>query len=155
MHCAILGSIFALFTSQARLQLEAKAHITVQKWIDGGGLKGRTASSEGIREIHRRFGELLPEDLLGVEGLNARERVRVVPGELRKRDVKVGTHIAVSPGVLPRFLSRFEEVYDHPKRTDSILGAATAHHRRQRTSCAADVTRHAAGVSGYGMCLVG
>ena len=111
------------------LQLEAKAHITVQKWIDGGGLKGRAARSEGIREIHRRFGELLPEDLLWVEDLDAKERVRVVPGELRKREVKVGTHVAVSPGALPRFLSRFEEVYSHLKRTDSILGSATAHHR--------------------------
>src|ERR1700722_16320368 len=32
------------------LQLEAKAHITVQEWIDGGGLKGRGATSAGIRE---------------------------------------------------------------------------------------------------------
>lgn len=111
------------------LQLEAKAHITVQKWIDGGGLKGRAVTIGGIREIHRRFGELLPEDLLWVEDLDAKERMRVVPGELRKRDVKVGTHVAVSPGALPRFLNRFAEVYSHLKRTDSILGAATAHHR--------------------------
>src|SRR6266446_10821778 len=35
------------------LQLEAKAHIVVQKWIDGGGLKGGLAiKAEGIREIH-------------------------------------------------------------------------------------------------------
>ncbi|HKW61292.1 MAG TPA: Fic family protein [Candidatus Acidoferrum sp.] len=111
------------------LQLEAKAHITVQKWIDDGGLKRRAVASEGIREIHRRFGELLPEDLLWVEDLDTKERVRVVSGELRPRDVKVGTHVAISPGALPRFLSRFEEVYSHLKRTDSILGAATAHHR--------------------------
>src|ERR1700735_1687551 len=38
------------------LQLEAKAHIAVQKWIDGGGLKGRLGvKAQGIREIHRRF----------------------------------------------------------------------------------------------------
>src|ERR1700686_4319872 len=50
------------------LQLEAMAHIAVQKWIDGGGLKGGLASkAEGIREIHRRFCELLPVDLLWVE----------------------------------------------------------------------------------------
>src|SRR6266566_6574701 len=55
------------------LQLEAKAHITVQKWIDGRALKGRAATTEGIREIHRRFGELLPEDLLWVEDLDAKE----------------------------------------------------------------------------------
>src|SRR6266446_6588734 len=46
------------------LQLEAKAHITVQQWIDKGGLKGRAVTSDGIREIHSRFCEQLPEDLL-------------------------------------------------------------------------------------------
>jgi Fic family protein len=111
------------------LQLEAKAHITVQKWIDVGGLKGRAVTTGGICEIHRRFGELLPEDLLWVEDLDGKERVRVVPGELRRRDVKVGVHVGISPGALPRFLKRFEEVYSHLSRTDSILGAAPAHHR--------------------------
>ena len=111
------------------LQLEAKAHITVQKWIDRGGLRARAATSDGIREVHRRFCELLPEDLLWVEDPERKERVRVVPGELRRKDVKVGTHIAVSPGAVPRFLKRFEEVYGHLSKTDSILGAAAAHHR--------------------------
>src|SRR5713101_5086697 len=111
------------------LQLEAKAHINVQKWIDGGGLKGRPLTSDGIREIHRRFCELLPEDLLWVEDPKSKERIKVVPGELRHRDVKVGMHIPVSPGAVPRFLGRFEEVYGHLNRTDSILGAAAAHHR--------------------------
>jgi Fic family protein len=114
---------------QRDLQLEAKAHIAVQKWTDGGGLKGRAATSDGIREVHRRFCESLPEDLLWVEDPEKRERVRVVPGELRRKDVKVGDHVAVSPGAVPRFLQRFEEVYDHLSKTDSILGAAAAHHR--------------------------
>src|SRR5438067_7279317 len=36
------------------LQLEAKAHIAVQQWIDTGGLPGGNAiKAEGIREIHR------------------------------------------------------------------------------------------------------
>src|SRR6266446_6371199 len=111
------------------LQLEAKAHITVQKWIDGGGLKGRALTSDGIREIHRRFCELLPPDLLWVEDPKSKERIKIVPGELRHRDVRVGSHIPVSPGAVPRFLGRFEEVYGHLNRTDSILGAAAAHHR--------------------------
>jgi hypothetical protein len=37
------------------LQHEAKAHIVVQQWIDGGGLTGRTVAMESIQEIHRRF----------------------------------------------------------------------------------------------------
>src|SRR3982074_1075384 len=71
------------------LQLEAKAHVTVQTWIDGGGLKGRAWTSDGIREIHRSFCELLPPDLLWVEDPDSKERIMVVPGELRHRDVKV------------------------------------------------------------------
>src|SRR6266446_5260797 len=62
------------------LQLEAKAHISVQEWIDGGGLKGGLAiKAEGICEIHSRFCELLPEDLLWVAEPATKERVRVVP----------------------------------------------------------------------------
>ena len=111
------------------LQFEAKAHIAVQKWIDGGGLNGRTVSNEGIREIHARFCEELPENLLWVEDPHTKERVRVVAGELRKRDVAVGDHVAISPGAVPRFLARFEEVYSAVSKTEFIVGAAAAHHR--------------------------
>src|ERR1700722_17016009 len=111
------------------LQLEAKAHIAVQKWIDGGALTGRAVTNDGIREIHRRFSEELPDDLLWVEDPVTKERVRVVPGELRTRDVRVGDHIAISPGAVPRFMMRFEEVYGSVNKTESILGAAAAHHR--------------------------
>src|SRR6266853_605866 len=49
------------------LQLEARAHIAVQQWIDGGGLKDSAHAASSIREIHRRFCELLPDELLWVE----------------------------------------------------------------------------------------
>lgn len=116
-------------TRKRDLQLEAKAHVAVQKWIDEGGLKGCAVTTEGICEIHRRFCHELPESLLWVEDLEGKERVRVVPGELRKRDVRVGGHVAISPGAVPRFLKRFEEVYARLGKTDSILAAAPAHHR--------------------------
>jgi Fic family protein len=111
------------------LQLEAKAHITVQRWIDEGGLKGPAATAESICDIHRRFGELLPEALLWAEDPETGERIRMAPGRLRERDVRVGRHIPVSPGALPRFLARFETVYGRLGRTDTILAAAAAHHR--------------------------
>src|SRR5260370_34342668 len=42
------------------LQMEAKAYITVQAWIDAGGLSGRHAlTTDGICDIHRRFSEVL------------------------------------------------------------------------------------------------
>jgi len=112
------------------LQLEAKAHIDVQRWIDDGGLKGnRAVTSEGIREIHRRFCELLPEDLLWIEDSDAGKQMQIIPGEFRDRDVKVGRHIPISPGALPRFLERFETIYGFLGKSETIITVAAAHHR--------------------------
>jgi Fic family protein len=111
------------------LQLEAKAHIAVQRWIDEGGLLGRTVSVDGLLDMHRRFCEALPGDMLWVEEPDTHERIPVVPGELRHRDVRVAQHIPVSPGALPRFLEHFETTYGRLGRTDTILAAAAAHHR--------------------------
>ena len=83
------------------LQLEAKAHIAVQQWIDEGGLRGRAVTADAIREIHRRFCESLPEDLLWVEDPATHERMQVIPGELRTATSTVGDHIAISPAAVP------------------------------------------------------
>ena len=124
-----LKNDYSADAEKRNLQLEAKAHITVQKWIDEGGLPGRATTADGLTEIHRRFGELLPEELLWTEDPETGERTKVIPGELRQRDVKVGRHIPVSPGALPRFVERFEAVYGKLGKTDTILAAASAHHR--------------------------
>jgi Fic family protein len=111
------------------LQFEAKAHIAVQRWIDEGKLRGRETTADGLQDIHRRFCELLLESLLWVEAPRTRETSRVAPGALRHRDVRVGRHVPVSPGAVPRFLARFEETYGPVGKTDAILAAAAAHHR--------------------------
>ena len=110
------------------LQLEAEAHVTVQKWIDKSGLEGAT-TADAILEIHRRFCELLPEELLVMEHPTTRKKLLVVPGELRQHDIEVGRHVPVSPGAVPRFLARFEEVYSNLGKSETILAAAAAHHR--------------------------
>jgi hypothetical protein len=90
------------------LRLEAKAYITVQRWIDAVNLRGRAVTSEALREVHRRFCEFLPEELLWVEKPRTRRRDRVVPGELRPGEVFVGRQLAASPGAVPRFLAEPE-----------------------------------------------
>lgn len=120
---------FSADAGKRNLQLEAKAHITVQSWIDAGGLKDRAVTADGICEIHRRFCELLPDELLKVADPETGEEVPVVPGQLRRRDVRVGNHIAISPGAVPRFLSRFEDLYGRLGRSETILASAAAHHR--------------------------
>jgi Fic family protein len=112
------------------LQFEARAHIAVQQWIDRGGLNGGMAiKPEGLRDIHRRFCELLPDELRWVEDPATKKRIRLVPGELRLTDVQVGRHIAISPGAVPRFLERFSEVYGKVGKMESIISIAAAHHR--------------------------
>jgi Fic family protein len=121
------------YSSDARkrdLQLEAKAHIAVQTWIDEGGLKGRETTLDGLCEIHRRFCELLPETLLWVEEQETHKRERIYPGVLRDSDVKVGNHIAISAGAVPRFLMQFQDFYSAKLgRAEYTLATAAAHHR--------------------------
>jgi len=111
------------------LQKEAKAHIAVQEWIDQGAINNNIFSSTTICQIHKHFCDLLPEDLLWTEDPNTKKKIKVIPGKLRQKDVKVGHHIPISPGALPRFLSRFESVYGPLGKTESILALAASHHR--------------------------
>ena len=124
-----LNADFSTDTKQRDLQLEAVAHIAVQEWIDSGGLDARTAHQAAILEIHERFYDLLPDELLLVKNPDDGEKQKVIPGELRRGDVIVGRHVSVSPGALPRFMRRFQEGYSELRKLDSILASAAAHHR--------------------------
>ena len=98
------------------LQLEAKAHITVQRWIDEGGLTGRAVTADGVRETHRRFCELVPEDLLWVAEPDTGEQLRVIPGELRKRYVRVGSTFRSAPARCRAFMQRFRRRLQPPRQ---------------------------------------
>ena len=124
-----LKNDYSADSEKRNLQLEAKAHVEVQQWIDEGNLSGRTTTMEGICEIHRRFCELLPGELLYVENPNTGERSRVIPGKLREKNVQVGQHITVSPDAVSRFMARFEQAYTGLGKTEAILATAAAHHR--------------------------
>jgi Fic family protein len=115
--------------AKRNLQLEAKAHVAVQQWIDGDGVKGKVYTLESLTEIHKRFSELLPHELLVVSDPATGKSVTVVAGELRQDDVQVGRHLAISPGAVSRFLERFEAVYSALGKSETILAAAAAHHR--------------------------
>jgi Fic family protein len=113
------------------LQLEAKAHIEVQRMIDAGQAPSPTVSLDFILWVHREFCRRMPEDLLWVENPETKERIKVVPGELRDRDVKVGRHIPPDPDQLKAFLDRFVEAYTatHLSKLRKIIGMAASHHR--------------------------
>lgn len=111
------------------LQKEAKAHIAVQEWIDQGGIKKNLFSTTTLCEIHQRFYTQLPEDLMWTVNPDTQQKIKIIPGTLRQTDVKVGNHVAVSPGAIPRFLTRFESFYNSLGKAETILALAATHHR--------------------------
>ena len=114
------------------LQLEARAHIEVQRMIDTRSDFPRPpASREFIEWTHREFCARLPETLLTVRNPDTDEQLQVVPGELRKRGVAVGLHVPPPAEDLPAFIDRFEQAYAPTRLTKSrqAIAAAAAHHR--------------------------
>jgi Fic family protein len=111
------------------LQIEAKAHIATQRWIDEGSLAGSAATVGSVVDIHKRFVSTLPEDLLWVADPRSGRRERVIAGAFRNSDVIVGRHVPVSPGAVPRFLSRWESAYSRLGKFETVLQVAAAHHR--------------------------
>jgi len=123
------------FSSQPKkraLQLEAVAHIEVQKAID----EGIDDPSEPLTTayalwLHREFCGRLPDDMLLVEDPHSHRRIRVRPGELRNDEVEVGRHLPPAAAALPRFLARFEEAYNSRtlSKIRQIIALAASHHR--------------------------
>jgi Fic family protein len=114
------------------LQLEAFAHIEVQKLIDSQDLVvDQIPCSEYIAWIHREFCSRLPAELLknrdprtGVEDI-------VVPGEFRSREVLIGSHLAPVASNLRSFMQLFEARYRVARlsRVMRIIAVAASHHR--------------------------
>jgi Fic family protein len=114
------------------LQLEAVAHIEVQQAIDEGrDDPAFPASLPYVLWLHREFYRRLPDELLWVEDLESKKRVRVQPGELRDGEVVVGQHLPPEAAALPRFLERFELAYApaNLSKMRQVIAVAAAHHR--------------------------
>lgn len=126
-----LNNDFSAEPEKRNLQLEAKAHIRIQKMIDDGMGPNFSISADYLRWLHREFCDHLPKDLLWVENPDTGEKVEVIAGELRTGYVSVGRHLAPKPESLPRFLNRFEEAYTLNRlgRMDRVIAMAALHHR--------------------------
>jgi len=122
---------YALETEARNLQLEARAHIEVQQLIDHGEMPYPVLSVAGICWLHGEFCKRLPEDLLIVVNPDNGEEIRMVPGELRTRHVRVGDHIAPEPEMIGPLLHRFVEAYSMKmlSKLQRIIGVGASHHR--------------------------
>ena len=127
-----LAGAYSQDPHRRELQLEARAHIEMQRAIDTGKDPELAPTSvEYLQWLHDGFCSRLPERFLEVGNSDTGERIRVVPGEFRTGGVEVGRHVPPNAADLPLFLMRFEEAYA-PERLSKIrqlLAVAAAHHR--------------------------
>jgi Fic family protein len=127
-----LAADYSADSHRRDLQLEARAHIEVQRLIDARTDAPKPPASRAFIEwTHRNFCARLPESLLVVENSDTHERLRVFPGELRKTGVVIGRHVPPAAGELPAFLGRFEQAYASARLTKSrqTVAVGAAHHR--------------------------
>ncbi len=116
-------------------QLEAAAHIRVQKEIDQQFTQANLpepASSEFIKWLHREFYCDAPDEMLTIK--NEAATFLMTPGEWRtlpEHDNIVGRHIPPSSNRVADFMIYFEEKYrlKNMGTGSRILSMASAHHR--------------------------
>lgn len=106
------------------LQLEAAAHVRVQREVDrmyADGTLPPPASSDFIRWLHCEFYRDVPPESM-------------VPGEWRSQsghDVQVGRHVPPSSSRVAEFMQYFEDRFrfDRIGRAAQIMAIASGHHR--------------------------
>jgi Fic family protein len=130
-----LANQFDSIEERRNLQLEARAHIRVQREIECRYVAGtlpEPASIDFIRWLHRAFYDGAPAAMLRIAG-NGRE-VPMVLGEFRSmadHEVAVGRHQPPSAAAIDAFMVHFEQRYRfHGLGAGSrILAMAASHHR--------------------------
>ncbi|MER8834782.1 Fic family protein [Mesorhizobium sp. M0909] len=119
------------------LALEAKAHVEVQRMIDGLGLRGELPSPTSIdfiRWVHRAFYDGMPEEFRFIDNPDGTKAAEIVPGEFRlsaDHDVVVGRHQPPSSDRMVAFMEYFQKRFAMAERQASlrIIAIASAHHR--------------------------
>lgn len=127
-----LANDFSTEPKRRELQQEALAHIHVQRLIDTGcDPDVWPASAAYTSWLHEEFCSRLPPEMQWVNNPRTNERLRVVPGEWRERDVQVGRHVPPAHEDLSRFMRRFDRAYQSPPLSTfrQIQTVGAAHHR--------------------------
>ncbi len=120
---------FSKNAALAAKQRLAVAHIEAEQALEQrySGAAGALAlySVDAVQDLHRElFGRLPRADLL------TPENEPITPGELRRREVKVGRHVAPAHASVPVFLARWAAVYGAVRRGEAALVALAAAHQR-------------------------
>lgn len=130
-----LAGQFDQDAARRHLQLEAAAHVRVQRQIDRLAAEDRLpepASIDFIQRLHREFYHDAPPEMLVIG--DADRAFEMTPGAWRsdrEHDVAVGRHLPPSSDRVDDFMHYFAARYrfDTLKTAGRMLAMAAAHHR--------------------------
>ncbi len=125
---------YAREPAKRHLQVESLAHIRCQREIEKRIATEpalNVANSDFLCWIHQIFYEQLPAEFRQVANEETGERLEVIGGALRQREIRVGRHVGPVSTSIPDFLARFQEFYRSGGHHGiaPILAVAAAHHR--------------------------
>ncbi|MEO7414929.1 MAG: Fic family protein [Opitutaceae bacterium] len=125
---AALKNDFAAEPKKRDLQQISLAHLEVQHWAAAQTASPFTAGF--IRELHQRFYAQLPE-AMRVATTSKGEKTPLTGGDLRDRDVEIGTHVGPPHELVPELLSHFQWRYESAdfSRIQRIIAIGASHHR--------------------------
>lgn len=118
------------------LALEARAHVIVQRAIDGmhrDGTMPTPTSVEFLTWVHRAFYDEMPDEFRMIDHPDGTQEP-IVPGRMRQpgdREVAVGRHLPPSSDRVAAFMEHFDKRFRIAERSASgrIIAIASAHHR--------------------------
>ncbi|MEC6742981.1 Fic family protein [Pseudomonas qingdaonensis] len=138
-NCTAPADILRAEAQDAPLEVEASKdlqeitrHIEAQRRLTDDPINPVEVSSrDGISRLHREFYVGVPMQVLDTQLNEQGDVVRMVPGEFRQYDVRVGHHIPPTVEQMQAHLRQFERVYrpDWIHGLSRFLAAAAAHHR--------------------------
>lgn len=125
---AALKKDFATEPNKRDLQQLSLAHLGVQRWA--AAQTGSPFAADFIAELHQRFYAQLPEPMR-VATTSKGEKTPLTPGELRDRDLEVGTHIGPPHELVRGLLGHFHWRYESEdfSRIQRIIAIGASHHR--------------------------
>lgn len=121
--------------TRRNLQIEARAHIRVQKLIDAMHAQHalpEPASCDFLQWLHTEFYRDASDEMMVIK--QDQQYFKMVPGEFRSlivHDVAVGRHLPPSSETVTDFMRHFEQRYrlETMGKGSRILAMAAAHHR--------------------------
>jgi Fic family protein len=121
--------------ARRNLQLESLAHICCQRAVEELMANMPVAfdsTTDGFLSwVHHEFYKLIPDEMRWVANEKTGEKVEVIGGQFRERDVEVGRHLPPEHTSLSMFMARFHDAYKTKTLhgLEPVIAAAASHHR--------------------------